>query len=179
MCSLTRLYAWVDTAICVSWYSHMCRLIRIYSLKSDAYRVKKRLWQLVRASPFTLVGFYSPESRVVEKEGISIKKIPFIALSWHPRFLFYSFELSLSPINIGWAFTWLILVIYERWICRKISWGNDSSATTSLAHRQKTKRQTSPPSRPKEIALSLFVHMSRLVVYWYQGLYKPCFSYRA
>ena len=170
MCSLTRLYAWVDTAICVSWYSHMCRLIRIYSLKSDAYRVKKRLWQLVRAPRLPSLAFIAREP-CRKKEGISIKKIPFIALSWHPRFLFYSFELSLSPINIGWAFTWLILVIYERWICRKISWGNDSSATTSLAHRQKTKRQTSPPSRPKD--------MSRLVVYWYQGLYKPCFSYRA
>ena len=30
---------------------------------------------------------------------------------------------------------------------------------------KKAKRQTSPPSRPKEIALSLFVHMSRLVIY--------------
>lgn len=178
MCSLTRLYVWVDTAICVSWYSHMCRLIRIYSLKSDAYRVKKRWWQLVRAPRLRSLAFIAREP-CREKEGISIKKIPFIALSWHPRFLSYPFELSLSPINIGWAFTWLILEIYERWICRKISWGNDSSATTSLAHRQKTKRQTSPPSRPKEIALSLFVHMSRLVIYWYQGLYKPCFSYRA
>ena len=133
MCRLTPLYVWVNTAICVSWYSHMCRLIRIYSLKSDAYHVKKRLWQLVRTPRLRSLAFIAREP-CREKEGISIKKIP---------------------------------------------WGNDSSATTSLAHRQKTKRQTSPPSRPKEIALSLFVHMSRLVIYWYQGLYKPCFSYRA
>lgn len=102
MCSLTRLYVWVDTAICVSWYSHMCRLIRIYSLKSDAYRVKKRWWQLVRAPRLRSLAFIAREP-CREKEGISIKKIPFIALSWHPRFLFYPFELTLSPINIGWA----------------------------------------------------------------------------
>ena len=118
MCGLTLLYVWVDTAICVGWYSHICRLIRIYSLKSDAYRVKKRLRQLVRAPRLRSLAFIAREP-CREKEGISIKKIPFIALSWHPRFLFYPFELSLSPINIGWAFTWLILVIYERWICRK------------------------------------------------------------
>ncbi len=102
MCSLTRLYVWVNTAICVSWYSHMCRLIRIYSLKSDAYRVKKRLWQLVRAPRLRSLAFIAREP-CREKEGISIKKIPFIALSWHPRFLFYPFELTLFPINIGWA----------------------------------------------------------------------------
>ena len=167
-----------NATVCEGRCLYMCRLIRIYSLKSDAYRVKKRLRQLVRAPRLRSLAFIAREP-CREKEGISIKKIPFIVLSWHPWFLSYPFELSLSPINIRWAFTWLILEIYERWICRKISWGNDSSATTSLAHRQKTKRQTSPPSRPKEIALSLFVHMSRLVIYWYQGLYKPCFSYRA
>ena len=102
MCSLTRLYVWVDTAIYVSWYSHMCRLIRIYSLKSDAYRVKKRWWQLVRAPRLRSLAFIAREP-CRKKEGISIKKIPFIALSWHPRFLFYPFELSLSSINIGWA----------------------------------------------------------------------------
>lgn len=112
MCSLTRLYVWVDTAICVSWYSHMCRLIRIYSLKSDAYRVKKRWWQLVRAPRLRSLAFIAREP-CREKEGISIKKIPFIALSWHPRFLFYPFELTLSPINIGWAQDVSIEVISE------------------------------------------------------------------
>ena len=113
MCSLTRLYVWVDTAICVSWYSHMCRLIRIYSLKSDAYRVKKRWWQLVRAPRLRSLAFIAREP-CREKEGISIKKIPFIALSWHPRFLFYPFELTLSPINIGWAPTTPL------WVCALI-----------------------------------------------------------
>ena len=112
MCSLTRLYVWVDTAICVSWYSHMCRLIRIYSLKSDAYHVKKRWWQLVRAPRLRSLAFIAREP-CREKEGISIKKIPFIALSWHPRFLFYPFELTLSPINIGWAQDVSIEVISE------------------------------------------------------------------
>ena len=61
MCSLTRLYVWVDTAICVSWYSYMCRLIRIYSLKSDAYRVKKRLRQLVRTPRLRSLAFIARE----------------------------------------------------------------------------------------------------------------------
>jgi len=58
----------------------MCRLIRIYSLKSDAYRVKKRWWQLVRAPRLRPLAFIAREP-CREKEGISIKKIPFIALS--------------------------------------------------------------------------------------------------
>ena len=59
---------------------YMCRLIRIYSLKSDAYRVKKRWWQLVRAPRLRPLAFIAREP-CREKEGISIKKIPFIALS--------------------------------------------------------------------------------------------------
>jgi len=55
-------------------------LIRIYSLKSDAYRVKKRWWQLVRAPRLRSLAFIAREP-CREKEGISIKKIPFIALS--------------------------------------------------------------------------------------------------
>jgi len=58
----------------------MCRLIRIYSLKSDAYHVKKRMWQLVRAPRLRSLAFIAREP-CRKKEGISIKKIPFIALS--------------------------------------------------------------------------------------------------
>ena len=51
-------------------------------LKSDAYHVKKRRWQLVRTPRLRPLAFIAREP-CREKEGISIKKIPFTPNSKH------------------------------------------------------------------------------------------------